>query len=36
MRDHCNVLRRSPEGRRAWGVFVVPTKRGTETPEGMV
>ena len=36
MRGRCNVLRQSPEGRRAWDAFVLPLERGVETPEGMV
>jgi len=36
MRSRCDVLRQSPEGRRAWDVFVLLLERGVETPEGMV
>ena len=36
MRDHCDILRWSPEGRRAWGVFIASAERETETLEGMV
>ena len=36
MRGRCDVLRQSPEGRRAWDAFVLPSEQGVETPEGMV
>ena len=36
MRGRCNVLRQSPEGRRAWDAFVLPSEQGAETPEGMI
>jgi len=36
MHGYCDVLRRSPEGRRAWDAFILPSEQGAETPEGMV
>ena len=36
MHGRCNILRQSPEGRRAWDTFVLPLEQGVETPEGMV
>jgi len=36
MHGHCNVLRQSLEGRRAWDVFVLPSEQGAETLEGMI
>ena len=36
MRGCCDVLRQSPEDRRAWDTLVLPSERGVETPERMV
>ena len=36
MHGHCNVLRQSLEGRRAWDVFVLPSEQGAEMLERMV
>ena len=36
MHGCCDILRRSPEGRRAWDAFISQLEQGTETPEEMV
>jgi len=36
MHGCCDILHRSPEGRRAWDTFVLPSEWGVETPEGMI
>jgi len=36
MRGRYDVLRQSPEGRRAWDALVLPSEQGVETLERMV
>ena len=36
MHSHCDILRWSPGGRRAWGLSVALAEQGAETPKGIV